>query len=192
MRAGLILIFHVTEQQVTEVALAEYNNVVKAFPPDRTDQPFSISILPRGARRRRSIADAYRWESAEKNLTKSAVPVPNEIAGSLFPPACFRDLICDPFCGWMRCDAKPQNMSPAVPHDQQSIEQAKRDCRHDKQIHRRDAVGMIADKGFPALGRRVSSPDHVFGDAGLADLNAELKQLPLDPRRSPQWFGNAH
>jgi hypothetical protein len=37
-------------------------------------------------------------------------------------------------------------MSPAVRHDQQSIEQAKLDCRHDKQIHRRDAVGMIADK----------------------------------------------
>jgi hypothetical protein len=27
-------------------------------------------------------------------------------------------------------------MSPAVPHDQQSIEQAKRDCRHDEHIHR--------------------------------------------------------
>jgi hypothetical protein len=27
MRAGPIVIFHVTEQQVTEVALAEYNNV---------------------------------------------------------------------------------------------------------------------------------------------------------------------
>ena len=47
MRAGPIVIFHVTEQQVTEVALAEHNNVVKAFPSDRTDQPFSISILPR-------------------------------------------------------------------------------------------------------------------------------------------------
>jgi len=43
MRASLIVIFHVTEQQVTEVALAEYNNVVKTFPSDRTDQPFSIS-----------------------------------------------------------------------------------------------------------------------------------------------------
>jgi hypothetical protein len=42
MRAGPIVIFHVTEQQVMEVALAEYNNVVKAFPSDRTDQPFSI------------------------------------------------------------------------------------------------------------------------------------------------------
>ena len=56
-----------------------------------------------------------------KDLAIGPVPVANEIAGSLFPPACFRDLICDPFSGWMRCDAKPQNMSPAVPHDQQSI-----------------------------------------------------------------------
>src|ERR1700726_4234544 len=185
MRARPIVIFHVTEQQVTEVALAEYNDMVNAFPADRTDQPFSISILPRGARRHRSIANAYRSESSDKDLTISSVPVTDEIAGSLLPTACFRDLICDPFCGWMRCDAKPQNMSPTVPHDQQSIEQAKRDCWHDKQIHRRDAVGMIADKVSPALGRRVSSSAHVFGDAGLADLNAELKQLALDPRRAP-------
>src|ERR1700721_2727896 len=94
MRAGPIVIFHVTEQQVTEVALAEYNNVVKAFPSDRTDQPFSISVLPRGARRRRSIADAHRSESADKNLPIGAVPVTNEIAGGLFPPAGFRYLIC--------------------------------------------------------------------------------------------------
>ena len=59
IRAGPIVIFNVTEQQVMEVALAAYNNVVKAFPADRTDQPFSISILPEGARRRRSIANAH-------------------------------------------------------------------------------------------------------------------------------------
>src|SRR5271156_1478788 len=138
MRAGPIVIFHVTEQQVTEVAPAEHNHVVKAFPSDRTDQPFSISILPRGTRRRRSVANAYRSESADEDLTIGTVPVTNEIVRSLFPAAGFRDLICDPFCGWMRCDAKPQNMSPAVPHDQQSIEQAKRDCRHDEHIHRSD------------------------------------------------------
>src|SRR3979409_1075541 len=192
MRAGPIVIFHVTEQQVTEVALAEYNSVVRAFPADRTDQPFSISILPRGAWRRRSVANAYRSEPANKDLTIGPVPVTNEIAGSLFPPACFRDLICDPFCGGMRCDTKPQNMSPAVPHDQQSIEQAKRDCRHDEHIHRCDPVSVVAEECPPALGRRVSSPDHVLGHAGLSDFDAELEEFSMDSRRSPQRIGNAH
>src|SRR4029077_7306399 len=108
MRAYLIIIFQVRQQYVTEMLLSEHNNVVKAFPSDRTDQPFGISILPRGARRRRPVADAYRSESANDDLAIGRVPVTNEIAGSLFPPACFRDLICDPFSGWMRCDAKPQ------------------------------------------------------------------------------------
>src|SRR5258707_5110756 len=192
MRPYLVVITHVRQQYVTEVSLAEYNNVVKAFPSDRTDQPFSISILPRGARRRRSIADAYRSESTDKNLTISAVPVTNEIAGSLLPPAGFRDLICDPFCGWMRCDAKPQNMSPAVPHDQQSIEQAKRDCRHDEHIHRSDPISVVAEECPPALGWRVSSPDHVLSHARLSDIDAELEEFSMDPRRSPQRIGNAH
>src|ERR1700740_203395 len=192
MRAGPIVILDVTEQQVTKVALAEYKDVVKAFPADRTDQPFSISILPGGAWRRRSIADAYRSGSANKDLPIGPVPVTNERAGTLFPAAGFRDLICDPFCGWMRCDTKPQNMSPAVPHDQQSIEQAKRDCRHDEHIHRRDPISVIAEECPPALRRRVSSPDHVLGHAGLSDIDAELEELSMDPRRSPQKIGNAH
>jgi hypothetical protein len=85
MRAGPIVIFHVTEQQVTEVALAEYNNVVKAFPADRTDQPFSISILPRGARRRRSIANTDRSKSSDEDPTIGPVPVADQIAGEPVP-----------------------------------------------------------------------------------------------------------
>src|ERR1700759_3089453 len=169
MRPYLVVITHVRQQYVTEVSLAQGDNVVKAFPADLTDQPFSICVLPRGAGRCWSVANAYRSQSSDKDPTIGHVPVTNEIAGSLFPAAGFRDLICDPFCGRMRCDAKPQNMSPAVPHDQQSIEQAKRDWRHDKQIHRSDPVSVVAEERPPALGRRVSSPDHVFGDAGLAD-----------------------
>ena len=65
------------------MALAKYNDVVKAFPSDRTDQPFGISILPRRARRR-------RLESADKDLTIGPVPVTNEIAGALLPVAIAR------------------------------------------------------------------------------------------------------
>src|SRR3984885_2335290 len=192
MRGPAIVIFHVTEQQVTKVAFAEYNDVVNALPSDRTDQPFGICVLPRGTRRCWPVANAYRSESADKDLTIGPVPVTNEIAGSLFPPAGFRDLICDPFCGWMRCDAKPQNTSPAVPHDQQSIDPAKRDCRHHEHIHRSDPVSVVGEKRPPALGRRVSSPGHVLGHARLSDIDAELEEFSMDPRRSPQRIGNAH
>jgi len=81
---------------------------------------------------------------------------------------------------------------PAVPHDQQSIEQAKRDRRHDEQIHCRDAVGMVMKKRLPALRRWPSSLHHILGHARLADIDAELKQLSVDPRRSPQRVGDAH
>src|SRR6202043_3535689 len=79
-----------------------------------------------------------------------------------------------------------------MPHNQQAVEQTKRDCRHDEQIHRGDAVGMIAKDRPPALGWRVSSLGHVLGHAGLSDIDAELKEFSMDPRRSPQRIGNAH
>jgi hypothetical protein len=53
------LIFQVRQQDVTEVPLSEHNNVVKTFPAEQTDQPFGISILPRGAWRRWSVANAH-------------------------------------------------------------------------------------------------------------------------------------
>ena len=73
-----------------------------------------------------------------------------------------------------------------MPHDQQAIQQPKGNRRHDEQIHRRDAVSMIAEECLPALGRRTSPPSHILGDAGLADLDAELEQLAMDTRRAPK------
>src|SRR5712671_6067052 len=79
-----------------------------------------------------------------------------------------------------------------MPHDQQSIQQTKRNRWYDEQIHRRDAVGMIIEKCFPTLGRRPSTPGHILGYAGLTDIDAELEKLSMDPRRSPQWVCDAH
>src|ERR1700678_2245527 len=77
-------------------------------------------------------------------------------------------------------------MPSTRPHNQQAVERTKRDCRCD------DAVGMIAKERPPALGRRVSSPGHVLGHAGLSDIDAELEEFSMDPRRSPQRIRNAH
>src|SRR5258706_1539576 len=156
MRAYLIIIFQVRQQHMSEVQLSEHNNVVKAFPSDRTDQPFGISILPRGAWRRWSVANAHRSKSPDEDNAIGPIAIANQIVGSPFPAESFRNLICNPFCGRMRCDAEPYDLSSAVSRDQQSIEQTKRDCRHDEQIYRSDAVGMIAKESLPTLRRWLS------------------------------------
>src|ERR1700716_2768472 len=129
---------------------------------------------------------------SDEDLTISPIPIADQIAGSLFPTASFRELICDPFCCRMRCNAKPQNLSSTMPHNQQAVEQPKRDCRDDEQIHRRDAVGMIIEKCFPTLGRRPSTPGHILGYAGLTDIDAELEKLAVDARRAREWICDAH
>src|SRR6516225_12207919 len=77
-------------------------------------------------------------------------------------------------------------------HDQQSIEQPERDCRYDEKVHRDNAIRMVAKKRLPSLRGRAPPPRHILGDAGLADLDAELEKLPVDSRRSPQRVVDAH
>ena len=107
MCACLIIVFHVTQQHVTKMAFAYYDDMIDAFPADRTDQPFSISVLPWGARRRRPITNAHGSKSSDEDLTIDPIEIADEMAGSLVPAAGFRELIGNPFRGRMRGDAQP-------------------------------------------------------------------------------------
>src|SRR5450759_2833900 len=51
---------------------------------------------------------------------------------------------------------------------------------------------MIAQERLPTLRRWFSSFDYIFGHARLPDIDSELEQLSVDPRRSPQRIGDAH
>src|SRR3977135_1237078 len=51
---------------------------------------------------------------------------------------------------------------------------------------------MVTQEAAPALGGWFASLDHILRDAGLSDLKAELEQLAVDARRSPQRIVNAH
>src|SRR5215468_7677551 len=100
--------------------------------------------------------------------------------------------IGEPFGRRVRGRPKPQDLPPAVAYDQQTIEQPKRDGRHDEEVHCDNAIRMVAKERLPSLRGRAPPPHHILGDAGLADLNAELEKLSMDSRRSPQRVGDAH
>ena len=53
---------------------------------DRTDQSFSIAVLPWGTRRRRSIANAHGSKSSDEDLAIGPISITDQIAGSLLQP----------------------------------------------------------------------------------------------------------
>jgi hypothetical protein len=99
------------------------------------------------------IANAERSKTASKHTAIAAIADADQITRRLLPPARLRDLIANPFAGCMRRHAKPRDLSPAVPHDQEPVEQPERNGRHYVQVHRGNAVCMIAKKGLPTMRR---------------------------------------
>jgi hypothetical protein len=72
------------------------------------------------------------------------------------------------------------------------VEQAKRCGRYDEHVDGEDAFGVIAEETAPGRGRRTSSLHRILRDGRLADLNAELEQLPVDPGRTPEPVDATH
>src|SRR5260370_33455829 len=70
---------------MAKMPLAEHANVVKTFPPDRTDRPFTISVLPRRSRRRWPIQNAHRPKAADEDVTVEGVAVTNDVSRRYFP-----------------------------------------------------------------------------------------------------------
>jgi hypothetical protein len=72
---------------------AEHDNVVKTFPPDRTDRPFTISVLPRRSRRGWPIPNTHRPKAADDDVTIDGVTVTNDVSRRYLPTIGFG--ICD-------------------------------------------------------------------------------------------------
>ena len=50
---------------------------------------------------------------------------------------------------------------------------------------------MVAQKRLPTLRRWSPSPRHILGHGSLADSDAQLEQLTMDPRSAPERVGKA-
>jgi hypothetical protein len=143
---------------MAEMSFAEYNDMVKTIPPDRTDEPLRISVLPWRTWRNRPIPYAHCAKPPDDDSAINAIPITNDIPWRLLPTVSLSQLTRDPMGARARGHPQPQKLAPRMLQNQKSIQQPKRDRRDYEQIHRRNAVGMIAQKGLPALRWRLPSP----------------------------------
>jgi hypothetical protein len=121
-----------------------------------------------------------------------AITIENDISRWLLPPVCLGQLAGNPFRARMRRHTQPKKLTTTMSQDQEAVQQPKRDRRHQEQIHRSDAVGMIAKEGLPALRWRHPPPRHVLCNCGLSHIDAELEQFTVHPRSAPKRVCDTH
>ena len=72
--------------------LAQDNDVVHTFTPDRSDQLFGKAILPRRRWGGRLVPDAHGAQSARDDAAIDPVAIADEVVRSLIPRKCLRYL----------------------------------------------------------------------------------------------------
>src|ERR1700681_1654180 len=109
---------------MAKMPLAEHDNVVKTFSPDRTDRPFTIPVLPRRSRRGRPIPNAHRPKAADEDVTVDGVAVTDDVSRRHFPAIGLGELARNPFSRRGRGHSQPQDLAAIVMEYQQPVEQS--------------------------------------------------------------------
>ena len=68
--------------------LPQDDEMVHALAPDRSDQPFGKTILPRRGWRGRLVPDSHGAHSARDNAAVDPIPIADEVAWRLIPREC--------------------------------------------------------------------------------------------------------
>src|SRR5258708_30240614 len=116
MRSEAIIIVGVGFQDPTQMHLAQDNDVVHTFTPDRSDQPFDKAVLPRRAWCGRLVPDAHGTQSAPDDAAIGPVAIADEVGRGLIPGKCFRYLTSNPFARPISSPAYPHESVVATPH----------------------------------------------------------------------------
>ena len=68
MRSSDVVVFRIRAEHMAQMSLPEDEDVIKALPADRADQPFDMAVLPRRSRRCRSVANAHGANAPSERL----------------------------------------------------------------------------------------------------------------------------
>src|SRR6478609_7573368 len=101
MCSNFIVIASIGSQDSAQMRLAQDNDVVHTFTPDRSDQPFGKAILPGRTWCGRLVPDAHGAKSACDDAAIDPIPIADEVTRRFIPRKGLRYLTRDPFGGWM-------------------------------------------------------------------------------------------
>src|SRR5260370_39425446 len=106
------------------MTLADHDKVVMLCPPDRTDRPFTISVLPRRSRRGWPIPNAHRPKAADEDVSVDGVAVTNDVSRRYFSTISLGGLARKPLSQWEHRPTPPPELAANVLEESQRGKQS--------------------------------------------------------------------
>jgi hypothetical protein len=80
-----MVVAQIASENASEVGLVEDDHMVETLPPDGTDDPFDIRILPGRARRYENLLDTESMHGSVEVISVDPVPVANQVTRGRVP-----------------------------------------------------------------------------------------------------------
>src|ERR1700751_650052 len=114
MGPHLVIVGGVSHKNSSKVVCVERDQMIRALAPERSDQAFSMSVLPRRAVRGWLIPDSHGMHPRLVGAAKCSVVVAVEIFGRRVPGKCCSDLTRQPLRRRVLGHRKSQQLPPLM------------------------------------------------------------------------------
>jgi hypothetical protein len=130
--------------------------MIEALATNRSDQAFSMAVLPRRPGCGRTVADSHRMDATFVGRTECPVTVVDQVAWRRVQWEGLCHLSGDPFGGRIGSDAERYQSATLMIQDHQTAEQFEKRSRYHEEIDRSAACGMITQEGVSGASSAIA------------------------------------
>jgi hypothetical protein len=163
--------------------------MIKALAPDGPDQSFHERTLPWRPSGDDDLLDAHALYPTGEAVTVDMVAIPKQEAWSLVPRESLDDLLSRPLRRRVGGDVEVQHTAPMVSEDEKDEQDLIPHDRDNEEVDRDDVFDVIPEECAPGGRRGLALADHVLGDGGLGEVDADHGEFADDPGCTPKWVG---
>jgi hypothetical protein len=124
MCSNAVVVIGVGIQNPAQMRLAQDDDVVQTFAPNRSDQPFGNPVLPRGGRCDRLVPNSHGAQSACDNGAEDPITIPKHVTRSPVPRKSLGYLTRNPLRCRVGCHIDPDEISAIKPDNRKAIQQS--------------------------------------------------------------------
>jgi hypothetical protein len=130
--------------------------------------------------------------SAREHDPVDRIAVAQQVARSGLPGERLHELLGRPLGRGGAGHVDVEDASPVVRQDHEDEQDLEHHRGHGEEVHRDQASEMVIEKRAPHLRRGLAPAAQILGHRRLRDLDAQLLELPVNPRCTPQGVGVSH